>query len=107
MNASPGLSSFNSISAAQVAGGANHAAPDTQQLTEREAFDQFVGGTFYRQLLGAMQKTVGKPAYFPRRPGGGNLSLAIERDARRQNGRKPPPISSQDRCMSCFKLSRQ
>ena len=30
----------------------------------REAFDRFVGGTFYRQMLGAMQKTVNKPAYF-------------------------------------------
>ena len=30
----------------------------------REAFDQFVGETFYAQLLGSMRKTVGKPAYF-------------------------------------------
>jgi peptidoglycan hydrolase FlgJ len=29
----------------------------------REAFDQFVGGTFFRQLLSTMQKSVGKPAY--------------------------------------------
>lgn len=30
----------------------------------REAFQQFVGETFYGQMLGAMRKTVGKPAYF-------------------------------------------
>ena len=29
----------------------------------REAFDQFVGGTFYKQMLGEMQKSVGKPAF--------------------------------------------
>ncbi len=58
------LSSFNSISAAQLVGGANPAALNKDQLDERQAFDRFVGGTFYRQMLGAMQKTVGKPAYF-------------------------------------------
>jgi hypothetical protein len=30
----------------------------------RHQFDKFVGGTFYRQMLSEMQKTVGKPAYF-------------------------------------------
>ena len=30
----------------------------------REAFDDFVGETFYSQMLGAMRKTQGKPAYF-------------------------------------------
>lgn len=29
----------------------------------REAFDKFVGGTFYRQMLSEMQKSVGKPAF--------------------------------------------
>ena len=64
MSISPGLSSFNSISAAQLVGGTDGGAPSKDQLSEREAFDRFVGGTFYRQLLGAMQKSVGKPAYF-------------------------------------------
>jgi hypothetical protein len=58
------LSSFNTISQAQLASGASPSVVDPQQISEREAFDRFVGGTFYRQLLGAMQKTVGKPAYF-------------------------------------------
>jgi hypothetical protein len=45
------------------------AAPEPPSLkgneTEvRKAFDQFVGEAFYGQLLGAMRKTVGKPAYF-------------------------------------------
>ena len=30
----------------------------------REAFDSFVGQLFFGQMLGAMRKTVGKPAYF-------------------------------------------
>lgn len=30
----------------------------------REAFDDFVGQTFFQQMLGAMRKTVDKPAYF-------------------------------------------
>jgi flagellar protein FlgJ len=30
----------------------------------REAFDQFVGETFYGQMLDSMRKTLGKPAYF-------------------------------------------
>lgn len=34
------------------------------QTELREAFDQFVGEAFYGQLLGAMRKTVGEPAYF-------------------------------------------
>jgi flagellar protein FlgJ len=36
--------------------------PDGKQL--REAFDSFVGETFYGQLLSAMRKTVDKSAYF-------------------------------------------
>ena len=30
----------------------------------REAFDDFVGQTFFQQMLSAMRKTVDKPAYF-------------------------------------------
>jgi hypothetical protein len=30
----------------------------------REAFNDFVGQTFYGQMLSAMRQTVGKPAYF-------------------------------------------
>ena len=30
----------------------------------RDAFDDFVGQTFYGQVLSAMRKTVDKPAYF-------------------------------------------
>ena len=64
MNIGSDFSTFNSLSAAQLAGGAEAAMPSEDQLGEREAFDRFVGGTFYRQMLGAMQKSVGKPAYF-------------------------------------------
>ena len=30
----------------------------------REAFDDFIGQTFFQQMLSAMRKTVEKPAYF-------------------------------------------
>jgi len=30
----------------------------------RDAFDQFVGETFYGQMLKSMRQSVGKPAYF-------------------------------------------
>jgi peptidoglycan hydrolase FlgJ len=64
MNVGTNFSTLNTLSAAQMAGGAEPNAPSAEQLSEREAFDGFVGGTFYRQMLGAMQKTVNKPAYF-------------------------------------------
>ena len=37
---------------------------DQDQSELREVFDQFVGQTFYSQLLAAMRSTAGKPAYF-------------------------------------------
>ncbi len=30
----------------------------------RKSFDEFLGETFYGQMLSSMRKTVGKPAYF-------------------------------------------
>ena len=39
------------------------AGPDDQNPL-REKFDSFVGESFYGQMLQAMHKTVGKPAYF-------------------------------------------
>ena len=35
-----------------------------QEPDLRRVFNQFVGETFYGQLLSAMRKTVGRPAYF-------------------------------------------
>ncbi len=39
------------------------AAAGNETDATREAFDQFVGGTFYKQMLSEMQKSVGKPAF--------------------------------------------
>lgn len=40
-------------------------SPDRPDDAEaRQAFSAFVGETFYGQMLAAMRKTVGKPAYF-------------------------------------------
>jgi hypothetical protein len=44
--------------------------PATQKSTEpdaaklREVFDDFVGQTFFSQMMAAMRKSVGQPAYF-------------------------------------------
>jgi flagellar protein FlgJ len=42
------------------------APPPPRQVSPklRETFDQFVGETFYGQMLSSMRKTLGKPAYF-------------------------------------------
>jgi hypothetical protein len=37
-----------------------HGQPDAL----RQAFDRFVGETFYGQMIGSMRKMTGKPAYF-------------------------------------------
>jgi hypothetical protein len=61
------ISSLNSLSSADLVARTSapaDAADAEDQLTERQAFDRFVGTTFYSQMLAAMQKTVGKPAYF-------------------------------------------
>lgn len=44
------------------------AAPSAEQVQQaektKEAFKDFIGKTFYGQLLKSMRQTVGKPAYF-------------------------------------------
>lgn len=47
------------LTSAQSAG-----ASGTGKSELREKFDSFVGESFYGQMLQAMHKTVGKPAYF-------------------------------------------
>jgi hypothetical protein len=37
---------------------------DEQAIEVREAFTQFVGQTFFGQMIGAMRTSLGKPAYF-------------------------------------------
>jgi hypothetical protein len=45
---------------------ANRPAPAATERNDelRERFTQFVGETFYGQMIKAMRSTVGKPAYF-------------------------------------------
>jgi len=40
------------------------ASENGERPSLREAFDDFVGQSFYGQLIGSMRKTVGKSAYF-------------------------------------------
>jgi peptidoglycan hydrolase FlgJ len=49
---------------AQELSGRRLQAADDKQGNLREAFDSFVGETFYGQMLKEMRKTVGKAAYF-------------------------------------------
>jgi peptidoglycan hydrolase FlgJ len=58
------ITSLNSLSSADLVARTSSPSVAEDQLTERQAFDRFVGTTFYSQMLAAMQKTVGKPAYF-------------------------------------------
>jgi peptidoglycan hydrolase FlgJ len=65
------ISSFNpsaSLDHARRSKGLDQAAAlertDGEQPELRKAFEDFVGQTFYSQMLSAMRKTVGKPAYF-------------------------------------------
>ena len=49
---------------AQELNGRKLQATDAKQGKLREAFDSFVGETFYGQMLKEMRKTVGKAPYF-------------------------------------------
>jgi hypothetical protein len=71
---SPSASTASMASALYSALNGNHSdAPASDETTGagtvdqsqlREKFDSFVGESFYGQMLQAMHKTVGKPAYF-------------------------------------------
>lgn len=63
------MDSISSLSALRSVAPTTSAAPqapargkDDQKL--RQAFSAFVGETFYAQMLQALRKTQGKPAYF-------------------------------------------
>ena len=64
---------ISDISTAHLLNQPTGAETQTNQLTAkasgdqkelRKAFDNFVGETFYGQMLGSMRKMTGKPAYF-------------------------------------------
>ncbi len=38
--------------------------PSERELETREKFQEFVAGTFYKQMLKSLRSTQGKPAYF-------------------------------------------
>ena len=58
------ISPLNPHSSTELAARSNAPNVSEDALTERQAFDRFIGTTFYGQMLAAMQKTVNKPAYF-------------------------------------------
>ncbi len=62
MNALSSISPARADVALQQNATSQPAAPPADAT--REAFDDFVGQTFFGQMLKAMRSTVGKPAYF-------------------------------------------
>jgi peptidoglycan hydrolase FlgJ len=60
-----GLSSAPAVGAAQITPAKTPNLTGAAQNPQlRKAFDNFVGETFFGQLMRSMRKTVGKPAYF-------------------------------------------
>jgi hypothetical protein len=64
----PGASVNSAVTSSDTSAKASASQPAANSAAEngklREVFDDFVGRTFYGQMLSAMRKTVDKPAYF-------------------------------------------
>jgi hypothetical protein len=58
------LSSTPLMNTAAMAPVAQPALNEKDDAKLRQAFDSFVGETFFGQMIKAMRKSVGKPAYF-------------------------------------------
>lgn len=54
---------YDAVARIQPSTAAPASPQDANEKELREAFQDFVGQTFYGQMLSAMRKTVGKPAY--------------------------------------------
>ena len=57
----------NNFNPTLIAASQPQSAPALKEADDkplRQAFDSFVGETFYTQMLSSMRKTQGKPAYF-------------------------------------------
>lgn len=59
-----GITQPQQAASAADASGASNVAKSVKHTKTREAFDSFVGQTFYGQMLKALRSTVDKPAYF-------------------------------------------
>jgi Rod binding domain-containing protein len=57
-----GLGQVANLTAAQPVAAPRLGGSDDGEV--RQAFDRFVGETFYGQMLKSMRETLGKPAYF-------------------------------------------
>lgn len=55
---------ISSMMATDPAAAASTLQRKSEQPQLREAFDSFVGETFFSQMMSSMRKSVGKPAYF-------------------------------------------
>jgi len=78
----------------------NEVASGSDTDETREAFDKFVGGTFYRQMLGEMQKSVGKPAFMH----GGQAEETFRSELNSHLADKMAESSAQDFTGSMFEL---
>lgn len=80
-------------------------APD-DDAELRKAFNSFVGQVFFGQMLKAMRKTVGKPAYFH----GGPAEEIFQQQLDQILGEKLAEVSGNqfsDPMLDLFKLSRR
>lgn len=94
---------FNQQAASQSTlptGLSNEAGTDNETSATREAFDKFVGGTFYRQMLSEMQKSVGKPAFMH----GGQAEETFRSELNSHLADKMAESSAQDFTGSMFEL---
>jgi peptidoglycan hydrolase FlgJ len=94
---------FNQQAAANstLPAGLSNEATAEQGIDEtRAAFDKFVGGTFYRQMLSEMQKSVGKPAFMH----GGQAEETFRSELNSHLADKMAENSAQDFTGSMFEL---
>ena len=64
MNIRPSTSAAVEAARSTAAAAPSPPAPGGDDVQLRQAFNSFVGQAFFGQLLQAMRKTVGQPAYF-------------------------------------------
>jgi peptidoglycan hydrolase FlgJ len=64
VSAPPYRAAYDAAASVRTAGQRLQSQDDAEESKLREAFQDFVGQTFYGQMLSSMRKTVGKPAYF-------------------------------------------
>jgi Rod binding domain-containing protein len=95
-------STHAAVDAAQIAAAAGGPSPPTlnSDAPLRKAFNSFVGEVFFGQMLKAMRKTVGKPAYLH----GGRAEEIFQEQLDQILGEKLAEVSGQKFSEPMFEL---